>query len=317
MVPVFLGGQFGGKTTWFNRLFEGLFPGSNECFVGGAEYTGDRDNLVLLTSCLVVEFGELDGTTSRAHTAKLKSFLSATEDHIRGLYMRDQDRLPRRTVFCGTVNDEAFLRDLSGNTRFGVVAVEEANLDAQRGIDKRQLWAQLATQCEEQLSRDLAVENGFARPWLFTREEISGIEVVNEQHRQHGDIESWLRDKYDWADETWRAQADLGQLGANPMTIAELVKRMAEDEVRGGTHRSAELTRLLVKLTGWKKSRLARVKVEIPIEGATPPQATFVVKEKRGRMWPMPPEIKFSRDLTAEEKDAYFKARAENSSPPS
>ena len=50
MVPVFLGGQFAGKTTWFSRLFEGLFPGSADAFLGGAEFTGDRDNRALLTS---------------------------------------------------------------------------------------------------------------------------------------------------------------------------------------------------------------------------------------------------------------------------
>jgi predicted P-loop ATPase len=177
-------------------------------------------------------------------------------------------------VFCGTVNDEAFLRDLSGNTRFGVIPVTEANLDSQRDIDKRQLWAQLMTQCEQQLAQDLALENGFARPWLFTREEIGDIEQVNEGHRQLGDAEVLLHDLYDWqAPEYLQPKDSRGRLGINPQTTTIVLKYIRD--ISGAQLRTSDVTRALLKLTGRKQ-----VNTEVKVaEGDV----------RKGRLWAMPP----------------------------
>ena len=215
----------------------------------------------------MVEFGELDGTTSKAHAAKLKSSCRTSEDHIRGLYKRSHTKHPRRTVFCGTVNDPSFLRDISGNTRFGVVAIEEAFLDAQRKIDMRQLWAELVVRCEQELARDLARAEGFARPWLFTREQIRRIEAVNEEHRMETPVEQELKDLFDWSSED----------RSNLMLMTEIRALMSARLGRGQDRGLSEMVR---KLTG---QRSAFDTSRTTVEGG-------VKSTRKGKFWGMPPK---------------------------
>ncbi len=136
------GRQGCGKTSFFRRLFPGsLAPYFKE---GANIDVNNVDSISQNTSCWVVELGELDSTLAREQTA-LKAFLTRPWDEYRKPYAAARVRHPRITAFCGTVNDERFLKDPTGNRRFWVVPVERIDLEKMAALDDGfffQLWAQ-------------------------------------------------------------------------------------------------------------------------------------------------------------------------------
>jgi predicted P-loop ATPase len=90
----------------------------------------------------IVEAGELKGMKSRGGgVAHLKSFLSRTHDKARMAYDRREREVPRQSIIVGTTNDNAYLRDQTGNRRFWPVRVTVFDLDKLQH-DRDQLWAE-------------------------------------------------------------------------------------------------------------------------------------------------------------------------------
>lgn len=134
------GAQSKGKSSWFRRLF----VDNVEAFGDGVQLsTRDKDSLLEALSYVCVELGELDGTFRKSDIAALKAFISRKFDKIRRPYAALHSDFPRRTVFCASVNEEKFLADDTGNTRFWVVGVE--SLDFNHCIDMQQVWAEVLT----------------------------------------------------------------------------------------------------------------------------------------------------------------------------
>jgi predicted P-loop ATPase len=88
----------------------------------------------------LVEFGEM-ATASRADVEELKAFITRTVERFRPAYGRLEVEYPRRNVFFGTSNRDAFLKDETGNRRFW--PVEVTKVDALRlTADRDQIWAE-------------------------------------------------------------------------------------------------------------------------------------------------------------------------------
>jgi predicted P-loop ATPase len=67
--------------------------------------------------------------------------ITSDMDKIRRPYARTASEYSRRTVFVATVNEDRFLIDSTGNSRFWTLPVVEINYE--HGIDMQQLFAQL------------------------------------------------------------------------------------------------------------------------------------------------------------------------------
>lgn len=88
----------------------------------------------------LVEFGEM-ATASRSDVEELKAFITRKVERFRPAYGRLEVEYPRRNVFFGTSNRDAFLKDETGNRRFW--PVEVTRVDALRLMaDRDQLWAE-------------------------------------------------------------------------------------------------------------------------------------------------------------------------------
>jgi hypothetical protein len=90
----------------------------------------------------MVELAELAGIR-RAEVEPIKTMISRQADRARLAYGKRQENVPRQFVFFGTVNDSAYLRDVSGNRRFWPVKVGAVDIEALRR-DRDQLWAEAA-----------------------------------------------------------------------------------------------------------------------------------------------------------------------------
>jgi len=171
------GGQGIGKTSWLIALVPEHLRAS---FIKVDHHldASDKDSILGAVSHWIVEIGELDSSFKK-DIARLKGFLTATHDKVRRPYAKDESNYPRRTVFAATVNENNFLVDLTGNTRWWTVEVSA--LDFNHDIDTQQLFAQLA----------LDVQRG-EQWWLTQEEELQ----LDEQNKAYLTV-SVVRDRLD------------------------------------------------------------------------------------------------------------------------
>lgn len=101
---------------------------------------GQADVVQSLQGRWIVELAELDGLR-RSEVPTVKAFLSRTADRARFAYERHAADYPRQCVFIATTNEDAFLRDGTGNRRFWPVKVGRVRLDA-LSSSRDQLWAE-------------------------------------------------------------------------------------------------------------------------------------------------------------------------------
>lgn len=138
---VLAGRQRVGKTTWFRVLAPlGSFVEGAGLNQNGAAVS--PDSIREATAGTICELGEIDTTFSRVGIGALKAFITKTHDVYRIPYDVAARKVPRTTLFCGTVNDTQFLHDDTGSSRFMPLVVTRANF--RHGIDISKIWAQAA-----------------------------------------------------------------------------------------------------------------------------------------------------------------------------
>jgi len=161
-----------GKTTSFKAL------ASPDWFNSSAP-DGDKDFLLNVHSCWIFEMGELESHTGKRSAGHMKNLLTITTDNFRIPYGKNNEPNKRGSVFCGTVNEESFLRDETGNRRFWVVPIagsEPLNRDgleaARDGIWKAAMAAfragelPMITRAQEALSEIQNESFTHSDPWL-------------------------------------------------------------------------------------------------------------------------------------------------------
>lgn len=142
IILVFQGKQGVGKTRFFEMLaLKPKFFGEGICLD-----PRDKDSVIQATSKWISELGEL-GSTMRKDMDMVKAFLTKALDEYRTPYGRASLYYPRMTSFVGTVNDEQFLIDQTGNRRFATIPLPlDLTIDYETQIkpfDALQLWAQV------------------------------------------------------------------------------------------------------------------------------------------------------------------------------
>jgi predicted P-loop ATPase len=162
------GPQSIGKTSWIAALVSD--PILREALIKLDHHldASNKDSILTAVTHWIVEIGELDSSFKK-DVARLKGFLTNDRDKIRRPYGRVDSEYPRRTVFCATVNDSAFLVDATGNTRWWTIPIVSAKY--QHGIDMQQLFAQIA------------VDYHKGEQWWLAMGEEALLESCNKQHR--------------------------------------------------------------------------------------------------------------------------------------
>ena len=147
--------------------------------------TGNKDSVKIAVSYWLVELGELDATFRQGQIAELKAFLSTEADELRLPYAQGYSKYKRRTAFIGTVNQEKFLKDITGNRRY--LAVECAKgFPLWSAVEIDQLWAQAWARYASGVQ------------WWPTDEEQSLLDTNAEQFRAKTWVEEALETEYAW-----------------------------------------------------------------------------------------------------------------------
>ena len=142
IVLVFIGRQGIGKTRFFEKLaLKSAFFGEGICID-----PRDKDSIIQATSKWISELGEI-GSTMKKDMDSVKAFITKSTDEYRTPYGRASLHYPRITSFVGTVNDNEYLIDQTGNRRFVTVPLPpDLIIDYETQIkpfDALQLWAQI------------------------------------------------------------------------------------------------------------------------------------------------------------------------------
>ena len=175
---VLKGGQGIGKTTWLRNLVPTGY------FKEGATLENNKDSKLGIYKYIIVELGELETTTRKQATGFLKNELTCTSVEIRPPYAKEIIKTARHTVFGGSVNEDTFLKDTTGNRRFWVIPLLGIELNAK--IDINKLWAEVA--------QDYIL----GKPWHLTQEERSLLEELNGQYTDTSYVGMLLEDIFDF-----------------------------------------------------------------------------------------------------------------------
>ena len=142
IILIFYGKQGIGKTRFFEMLaLNSKFFGEGICLD-----PRDKDSIIQATSKWISELGEI-GSTMKKDMDSVKAFLTKSTDEYRTPYGKASLHYPRMTSFVGTVNDEQFLIDQTGNRRFVTIPLPldlVINYNTQiKSFNALQLWAQI------------------------------------------------------------------------------------------------------------------------------------------------------------------------------
>lgn len=125
-----------GKSTLFNTM-------GGEWFSDSLTTTEGKNGMEALRCGWIIELAELS-SIKRSDVEQVKSYISRRDDIYRAAYGTVVEKHPRQCVFCGTTNEDYFLKG-DTNRRFWVIATDESlrrynNDDLDNNRD--QLWAE-------------------------------------------------------------------------------------------------------------------------------------------------------------------------------
>lgn len=128
-----------GKSTLFSVM-------GGEWFNDSLTTTEGKTGMEQLRCGWIIELAELS-SIKRSDVEQVKNYISRCDDIYRAAYGTVVEKHPRQCVFCGTTNEEYFLKGDTGNRRFWVLPVQSARRavgDWSTALrrDRDQLWAE-------------------------------------------------------------------------------------------------------------------------------------------------------------------------------
>ncbi len=173
-VIVFSGKQGLGKTTWVEKLVPKQLK---EYLFSGTINPNNKDTLVQLAECMLINLDELENL-NRSEIGSLKEIITKTQIRMRKAYGHNNETMPRRASFAGSVNTAQFLNDSTGSRRFLCFELEGIQYQHEVNID-------------DVFSQALFLFKSGFRHW-FDQEEIKSITENNEQYQLRSPEEELL-----------------------------------------------------------------------------------------------------------------------------
>ena len=174
VVPVLIGAQGCGKTTFLRRL---LPQHLRQYYLDHLNLSNKFDKEMALTNNLLVNLDELEAIRPSQHAA-LKQTLSKNKVNGRPIFGRAQDDRPRYASFVSTTNNPHPLTDATGSRRYICLTIPKGQLiDNSGDIDYEQLYAQVLYEIRE-----------LEAPYWFNNEEVARIQQLNLAYLQQKDI---------------------------------------------------------------------------------------------------------------------------------
>lgn len=173
IVLVLKGKQGIGKT----RLLEALTLDSRYFGDGVVLDVSNKDDIIQALGKWICELGEIASTLKKDINA-LKAFITKSVDEFRVPYGKTAIQYPRTTSFCGTVNENEFLIDQTGNRRWAVISLDDdlyIDYAKIKEFDFLQLWLEINAIINDMLKSGKT----YADCFRLNREELEELERRN------------------------------------------------------------------------------------------------------------------------------------------
>jgi predicted P-loop ATPase len=188
---------------------------------------GTKDAALQVRGVWIIELAELDAM-GRPEASRIKAFMSRSIDRYRPPYGRHLIEVPRESVFAGTVNHDAYLKDETGGRRFWPVRCERISIEVLRR-DRDQLWA-------EAVVRYRGDEN-----WWIDSAKLNAFAAEEQQERY--DTDPWQPLIEEWVE------------GREHVTVEQVLRvcleKLARDWTQGDKNRVARCLQAI----GWTRKR--------------------------------------------------------------
>ena len=248
VVPVLIGAQGCGKTTFLRRLLPCQL---REYYLDHLNLSNKFDKEMALTNNLLVNLDELEAIRPSQHAA-LKQTLSKNKVNGRPIFGKAQDDRPRYASFVSTTNNPHPLTDATGSRRYICMTIPKGQLIDNAGdIDYEQLYAQVLHEIRE-----------LNAPYWFNNEEVVRIQQLNLAYMQQKDIAEMVKACFRKPNEGEKVKS------MNTTEMLEII-RDAYPNVTVTTKAKVELGRALVALDYERKehSHVAYYKA-VPLQAA-------------------------------------------------
>ena len=248
VVPVLIGAQGCGKTTFLRRLLPCQL---REYYLDHLNLSNKFDKEMALTNNLLVNLDELEAIRPSQHAA-LKQTLSKNKVNGRPIFGKAQDDRPRYASFVSTTNNPHPLTDATGSRRYICMTIPKGQLIDNAGdIDYEQLYAQVLYEIRE-----------LNAPYWFNNEEVTRIQQLNLAYMQQKDIAEMVKACFRKPNEGEKVKS------MNTTEMLEII-RDAYPNVTVSTKTKVELGRALVALDYERKehSHVAYYKA-VPLQAA-------------------------------------------------
>ena len=218
-VIVFSGKQGIGKTTWMEKLVPKPLK---DYLFSGTINPNNKDTLIHLAECMLINLDELENL-NKTEIGSLKEIITKSHIRMRKAYGHNNETLPRRASFAGSVNTAQFLNDTTGSRRFLCFEVEHIEYHHNVNLDN----------CYKQALH--LIKEGF-RFW-FNNEEIKAINENNEKYQIKSPEEELLLTWFEKADKDTATAflnttqiatrlAYFGNININNSTVIQLGKAL-------------------------------------------------------------------------------------------
>ncbi len=233
VVPVLIGAQGCGKTTFLRRLLPCQL---REYYLDHLNLSNKFDKEMALTNNLLVNLDELEAIRPSQHAA-LKQTLSKNKVNGRPIFGKAQDDRPRYASFVSTTNNPHPLTDATGSRRYICMTIPKGQqIDNAGDIDYEQLYAQVLYEIRE-----------LNAPYWFNNEEVTRIQQLNLAYMQQKDIAEMVKACFRKPNEGEKVKS------MNTTEMLEII-RDAYPNVVVTTKAKVELGRALVSLDYEHKS---------------------------------------------------------------
>lgn len=183
---IFSGGQGIGKSTFIRNL---LPKQLQQYQFSGMIDPKSKDSLIHLAECFIIDLDELSNLTKRSNN-EMKEMITKERVKVRRPYGRMVEDLPRSASFIGSVNEDQFLTDTTGNRRYLCFRVDE--IDYTSPVNHQGVFSQAYA----------LFKSGFK--YYFDQEDNKQLTERNEKFRQKSLLED-LIDNYKPADKIHEA----------------------------------------------------------------------------------------------------------------
>ena len=173
-VPVLIGAQGCGKTTFLRRL---LPQHLRQYYLDHLNLSNKFDKEMALTNNLLVNLDELDAIRPSQH-ASLKQTLSKSKVNGRPIYGAAQEDRPRFASFVATTNNPHPLTDATGSRRYICLTIPKGKfIDNVGDVNHEQLYAQVLHELRNEKA-----------PYWFNNEEVARIQQLNQNYQEKKDL---------------------------------------------------------------------------------------------------------------------------------